>query len=242
MPRERNDDYNRIAKDISKKCDHGKWKLFIIATEGDKIEYLYFKELQKEKAEDFKARNIHVEHIDRPEDKKNYSDPKSVYETIKHCVEKIQNEYNIQEYDEFWLIIDTDDFDNRQNIITNLFAECQNQDNHYQLGLINPCFELWLILHFTKITNSVKQITNGRIDNLKTIENYLEFFTIRKRPQECKNLLSVIHNNEHQPFYKKLISYIPQALENSNNLKICDLNDYPQTLCSNIHILINKIV
>ncbi len=51
MPRERNDDYNRIAKDISKKCNHGKWKLFIIATEGDKVEYLYFKELQKEKAE-----------------------------------------------------------------------------------------------------------------------------------------------------------------------------------------------
>jgi len=42
MPRERNTDYQRSAVNIANKCKDGKWKLYLIAAEGDRTEPHYY--------------------------------------------------------------------------------------------------------------------------------------------------------------------------------------------------------
>ncbi|MBD2137754.1 hypothetical protein H6F32_09165 [Anabaena sp. FACHB-1237] len=70
MGRERNTDYQGRANYIASKCGKdGKWKLYIIAAEGDKTEYKYFNALTTKYEEDFHSSNIHVEFIDREEEK-----------------------------------------------------------------------------------------------------------------------------------------------------------------------------
>ncbi|KHG41930.1 MULTISPECIES: RloB domain-containing protein [Aphanizomenon] len=83
MGRQRNTDYQRSAIYIASKCGKDRrWKLYIIATEGDKTEPNYFNALITQYEQDFRLSYIHVEFIDREKEQAGNSDPKYVYETL----------------------------------------------------------------------------------------------------------------------------------------------------------------
>lgn len=46
------------------------------------------------------------------------------------------------DFDEVWCVFDVDDFDIRR-------AQDEARRHRVQLGVSNPCFELWLLLHHT---------------------------------------------------------------------------------------------
>lgn len=52
--------------------------------------------------------------------------------------------------DEAWLVVDQDQWTEQQ--LEQLFAWSKEQEN-YHLALSNPCFELWLLLHFEDAKN-----------------------------------------------------------------------------------------
>jgi hypothetical protein len=239
MPRERNTDYQRIVTDIAHKFKDGKPKLYIIAAEGYKTEANYFTELVNQYRENFNATNIHVEFIDRLES--GDSDPNSVYQTINQFAQ-IAQIYGLKEnYDELWLIIDTDDYENRRQSIINIVQQC-NTNSLYKLGLSNPCFELWLILHFVDLETGIKDYISQENKD-KTLKDYIEQQPIKRRSRICQDLLHRIHNNEHQPYYTKLIEYIPQAIPRAKKLGVCHPNNsnYPQQIGTQVYELLEKL-
>ncbi|HLO88076.1 MAG TPA: RloB family protein [Nostocaceae cyanobacterium] len=241
MPRERNTDYQRSIADIAYKCQNGKWKLYIIAAEGYKTESNYFSQLVTQYEENFRISNFHVEFIDRLQS--GDSHPDSVYQTILEFSKELEHKYQLREnYDELWLIIDTDDYENRKQSILNLVQQC-NTNSLYKLGLSNPCFEIWLILHFVDLETEIKDYIPEE-NNDKTLKDYIEQYPIKRRSGICKNLLNRIHNNEHQPYYTKLIEYIPQAIPRAKKLGGCNPNNtnYPQQIGTQVYELLEKLM
>lgn len=57
--------------------------------------------------------------------------------------------YRIDERDELWLIIDRDKQNNTPKNISNIAQNCLQKG--YFLGLSNPAFEIWLLLHLTDL-------------------------------------------------------------------------------------------
>lgn len=241
MPRERNTDYQRISQDVASQCQDGKWKLYVIAAEGDKTEYQYFKNFKEVYHRKFTNTNLRVEYIDRLEPSK--SSPQSVSETIKSFYDALVLEYDIKEYDEFWMIIDTDDYENRRSIILELLSIC-DQKKFYYLGLSNPCFEIWLILHFVEIDTQIKGCAKGYEQEQYTVQEFIEKLEVKERAKVCKRVLSAIHQEKHQPYYEKLIEYIPQAIPRAKKLEDCDPNNsnYPDKIGTTVYQLLEKIL
>ena len=72
------------------------------------------------------------------------SSPNSVFERIV----RFKDEYQFGDDDQFWVVIDTDHWI-QSNHIHNLryvLQECFKKK--IQIAISNPCFELWLLLHF----------------------------------------------------------------------------------------------
>lgn len=240
MPRERNTDYQKISKDIADKYKKN-LNLYIIAAEGDKTERLYFQALEKEYKDTWEKTNLQLHYIDRIDPNK--SSPKQVKETLEEFLQTLRIEYDLQKNDELWMIIDTDDHNKRKQIILDLSEECEKKQNYY-LGLSNPCFEFWLILHYVDVEEIVKDCAIGYDSESSSIKNYIEQANIRQRPKICKNLLSSIHQNKHEPYYEKLIEYIPQAIPRAKALGGCNPkdNDYPQKIGTELYKLMEKLL
>lgn len=109
--------------------------LIIIATEGQKTEPLYFK------MEVFQE-NHRTQVIIIPSDDRG-SSPRSVLDRLHEFAE----EYQFREGDQFWLVIDKDRW--TDEMLREIIGMCD--ESGYQIALSNPCFELWLLLHFRKV-------------------------------------------------------------------------------------------
>lgn len=139
MPRERKNDYQRIASDIVGKTQNGNWKLYIIVAEGDKTEPRYFDALEKYYKESWDETNLIIQYIDRIDP--SLSGIKSLKDTLDTFLKNLSVDRQIQEYDELWLILDTDDYENRKDSLKDLYRKYQGERNYY-FGLSNPCFEI----------------------------------------------------------------------------------------------------
>lgn len=102
-------------------------RLFVVATEGARTEKQYF--------ELFQSTRVKVEVVSTGEDNK--SAPQHVLSRLA----QFQEEYDLGPEDELWLVFDKDRW----------FVEDVAQvavESGYRLAVSNPCFELWLLLHF----------------------------------------------------------------------------------------------
>jgi hypothetical protein len=244
MGRQRNTDYQARSSHIASKCGKdGKWKLYIIAAEGDKTEYKYFNELIIKYKEDFGLSNIHVEFIDR--EIGGNSDPKYVHETLVKFYEELEKYRDLKEHDELWIIIDIDDYDKptHREKISQIEKKCR-ENPIYKLCTSNPCFEIWLILHFVDLNTALQDCVLGQTST-ESLNDYILKHPIRKRPGICKReLLPRIHQDKHQPYYEKLIEYVPQAISRAKMLGECNLNnpDYPERkIGTEVYKLLEKL-
>lgn len=240
MPRERNVDYNKIANTISEKCKHGKWKLFIIAAEGAKTEIKYFNALKERYKENFNSKNIHVECLEK--ENPTHSGSSTVSQILKNFYTELENKYGIQEYDEFWIVIDTDDYENRKEVIKKIAADCE-QSNNYRLALSNPCFEVWLICHFVGLDAKVNECLKDSAEE-QTLQEYIESIGTKGRPKTCKTIFTQLHQNERiGNLYESLIDRIPEAIPRAKKLGKCSLDPdrYPQKICTNLYKLFENL-
>jgi hypothetical protein len=234
-------------------------KLYVIATEGYHTEFEYFTALINKYNDLFDERNLHLEVLRRTAQQHGSSSPQSTQQMLEEFLEDNQD-YNFQaDRDELWLIIDTDTWE-KPAILQ--IAEKYQQETLYHLGLSNPCFELWLILHLADFNQDVrtycatdKQKINAPqikkcIDALEnnndsdfSIKNCLEMVQVNKRSQASKQLQNLINNHHHLSSSQELIDYIPQAISRAKMLGECDPNDdnYPKNLCTSVYKLLESL-
>ena len=121
------------AKLIPRKTNVRDSRLIVIATEGEKTEKQYFENL-------FNSPIIQVKILEtKPEDK---SAPRYVFERL----DAYKKSYDIHGDDELWLMIDVDRWEMKE-----LKAVCRlAKQKGFFVAISNPCFELWLRLHFAE--------------------------------------------------------------------------------------------
>lgn len=109
----------------------------LILCEGKVTEPLYFRSFRQE----------HRNHLVEVEIVPECGGPKPLVELAverKKSAEKEARRHRdpYQKYDEVWCVFDVD---NHPNLVE---AKRQAQDNGLKLAISNPCFELWIVLHF----------------------------------------------------------------------------------------------
>ncbi len=105
-------------------------RIFVIAVEGEKTEEQYFSL--------FGSSRVHVEVLSAGSG--SLSAPKHVLERLV----RFEQQYDLGPEDERWFVADVD----RQR--GQFLAQVTQiaRDSGYHLAISNPCFELWLLLHF----------------------------------------------------------------------------------------------
>ena len=128
---------SRKRRPLDRKIDHFKdTKLFIIATEGKETEKQYF--------DIFRNLRVQVKIIPTHN---GHSAPNWVIERLDDFVQ----EFNLEEDDELWVMFDVDNWGTRK---ISQIAQLGSQ-KEYGLAISNPCFEVWLYLHFTTLRDNI---------------------------------------------------------------------------------------
>jgi hypothetical protein len=135
--------------------------LFVIASEGAVSEPKYFNGL--------KARwhnpRVHVEVLIREDP--GHSSPDQVLKSLGRFAE----EYRLRDGDQLWLVIDRDSRSWKPRMMAAIARECQRKA--YHLAVSNPCFEIWLLLHFEDLPKvcgvRAKELAENKDGLLKSI-------------------------------------------------------------------------
>lgn len=133
-------------------------KFYVLAYEGDVTEKKYFEDLRQSPMFNNSGS---IETIPLKKERNGGNSPLDV----KKLLSKAKAEYNFRATDEFWLIIDRDDWEKIRHVdFDALYDDCEKEKNFF-IALSNPCFEFWLILHLRKL----EDIADG--DREKILEN-----------------------------------------------------------------------
>jgi len=201
-------------------------KLFILSYEGEVSEKKYFEDFRKS---DFfnDSGLIEIISLKRPADKG--SDPISV----KELLEQAKQEFRFKESDEFWLIIDRDDWETIHNHnFDSLVEDCNSQKNFF-LAMSNPCFEIWLIMH-------LKNISEFSEEEIQLIMN-------NQKISASKNYIDKILGDIQGRGYNKRPNpniFLPKTRIAINQAKKLDIanEDYPTSLGSHVYKLAEKLL
>ncbi|MBN2024214.1 MAG: RloB domain-containing protein [Pirellulales bacterium] len=119
--------------------DYRDARLFVIATEDTYAPSQYFRLFRNPR---IKMRILPTEG--------GLSSPKHVLDRLDEFIK----EYETDDGDELWLLLDTDHWTER-NHIDDFCEVCQEaKQKHFQLAHSNPCFETWLLLHLEDLDPS----------------------------------------------------------------------------------------
>jgi hypothetical protein len=183
---------------LNRKVDFRDAKLFIIATEGEKTEKQYFNIFENPK--------IRVVVIPSEGGR---SAPKHALERL----DDIKNLYDFGEGDELWLMIDTDRWG-----AAALSTVCQGAiQKSFQLAVSNPCFELWLYLHFNDVAGSthkcreLEKLLRQHLGSYNKSNLDPEAFklTIQDAVKRAKSL----HTNKHERWSSSTGTHVYKVVE-----------------------------
>ena len=134
MPRKKNRAYKQGApfRDA---------QLFVIATEGAKREKEYFEFLVHEN------QKVKIKILSPKDEDEGKSAPKWVMNRASNYVDT----FGLGKDDQLWLVIDIDKWELTQ--VHEIAKECSNIKN-WNIALSNPCFEVWLFLHYKKLVKA----------------------------------------------------------------------------------------
>jgi len=201
-------------------------KMFVLSYEGKVSEKKYFEDFRN--SELFNDSGlIEVISLKRPTNRG--SDPINV----KKLLQEAKKEYRFKDTDEFWLIIDRDDWEEIHNHnFDNLVDDCKKENNFF-LAMSNPCFEIWLILHLKDI-NEFNEEENRRImanERISNSKNYID------------TVLSQIQGRGYNKRPNPRIFLPLTKIAMSRAKELDDENqDYPKQLGTHIYKLIEKLM
>lgn len=196
-------------------------RLFIIATEGEKTEKVYFSELL-----DSELVNSNLYYLEVLPTSEGKSSPRNVLTRL----DKFKEEYKLYSSDELWMLIDRDSWDKKQ--LTEIARECSQKK--YNLAVSTPCFELWLLLHEKDLAVCSMEEKQKILENKKVNKNrtYLE-----------AQIIEIFGSyNKSKPNCSKFIPLINTAISNSLKLITNPNARWSEELSTYVHKLVVKLL
>jgi hypothetical protein len=187
------------TKLLDREHDRRDTKLFIVATEGKETEKQYFGM--------FKSTRIKVEILATTEDGK--SSPEYVLERLDTFKER----YDLTEDDMLWLVSDVDRWGDKK-----LSSVCsQARQRSYNLAISNPCFEVWLTLHFEDINTQDRTCDNfkGRLRIILGSYNgsNLDISAYKPKTKDAVNRSKNLHPSSQQDWPPTLGTHVYRLVE-----------------------------
>lgn len=212
----------RIKRNFKRPENKRSAKLIIIATEGRKTERIYFESL----ARNYDSSKIHVEVIEKLD---NNSSPNMVLEQLN----SFTNEYNLDENDELWMVIDRD-YQSWEIAMIKSIAQLCRQKKGYYLALSNPAFELWLLLHLIDCSKLTQKQKDDLFRNAK----------VNKNKTYSKKMISDLLDGFNEAKYDPL-NFVPDVAKAIRNAIKLDLNPrtrWPNYLATRVYKLAQNII
>lgn len=117
-------------------------RAFVVATEDSVAPEQYFRNLPFPR--------VRVVVLPTPKDS-GHSAPIHVVERLKEAFESAQGRGEINEGDEFWVLLDTDHRTQGTHLRETTNALTMAKQSRFEIAVCNPCFELWLLLHHQEV-------------------------------------------------------------------------------------------
>ncbi len=194
-------------------------RLVVIASEGLFTESIYFSEVKNTLCKP----KVHVEILARDS---NASSPENVHAQIADFM----CQYNIEDDDELWLVIDRDRWHER---MLSQVARLCSQNAHLHFCMSNPCFELWLLLHLEDVREYDEETTNKLVSNQK---NKAGVTWLKKRMRELLGSYS-----ESNYDVSRLLLHADKAMEIARELDTTPSDRWPQRVGTRVYLLMSSI-
>lgn len=197
-------------------------KLIVIASEGVKPEPQYFNELAR----------ICDQNIVRPiiirktPDEKDHSAPEHVLKQMKD----FKKSESFKDGDEFWLVLDVDNWTNLEEIIA-IGAE-----EEIQTAISNPCFELWLLLHLKKVADLDEDAKKALLQNDKVSNRHT--YTSKFLGDTMKKVLGK-NCSKTKINAPSLMPFVDDAVQRAKEMT--SVGEIPEGLGSNVYRIVEQI-
>jgi RloB-like protein len=198
---------------IERPYNHRDAKLFVIATEGEETEQQYFNM--------FHSTRIKI--VSLPTGR----DGKSAPTYVLSRLDEFKEIYDFGDEDEFWLVLDVDRWGAR-----NLSTVCREATQKgYQLAISNPCFEIWLCLHFQTLDPYDKTCKDFKLRLKKILGGYnssnLDLENYRIHVEEALKRATSLTNKKQEYWPSTLGTHVGQlvkAIMESINSSVAENN------------------
>jgi hypothetical protein len=205
-------------------------KLFVLSFEGTRSEPRYFEGLRNSAYFNDSGRIEFVE-LTRKQNEKLGSDPK----VVKQILKAAKSNYALMPTDEFWMIVDRDDWEAMHHIdFDQIVKECAEEKNFF-MAMSNPCFEFWLLLHLEKF--DIEAMPNEERELLYRNPK------ISNKRHHIEQVLCGILGNSYSKRLKASL-FLPgvyRAIERAKTMHI-DGENYPKGFGSDVYRLVEKVV
>ena len=151
----------RERRDFVRRSGFRDATLFVIASEGAVTELNYFNGLKDR----WHNPRVHPEVVTR--DDPTLSSP----EHVMRVLDQFAKQYKLRDGDQLWVVIDRDSQSWKPRMMASVARECKRKK--YYLAVSNPCFEIWLLLHFEDVPNGmtarIQELTENKHGLLKSM-------------------------------------------------------------------------
>ncbi len=198
-------------------------KIYILTFEGNITEEKYFRELIDNK---MIPSNIHIHIIKRGKDDTR-SAPIHVFNLLK---DEIKEKYHLYPSDEFWMIVDVDRWKNLNKIV----LMCNEEGNFFP-AISNPCFEIWIAMHFVDINCLSPEVRRKLLENKKVPggrKKYIDKYLQTLIPGGWNK-----NNPKPKRFMDRVDFAIGQGKEHDNTKDII-----PKELGSQVYRIVEKLI
>ncbi|MFA5815304.1 MAG: RloB family protein [Bacteroidales bacterium] len=173
-------------------------KVFVISTEG-LTENIYFQGFNLYADE----LRIHGRVIIDILEKQDPGDTRSAPEYIVGLLNEYVEDSGIDS-DELWIVFDRDRQNNSTDKILQILDHCQQRG--YNIALTNPCFELWLLMHVSDLSD---------YDPAILLENPKDSIRARRRFLEKEVTRHIGGYRKNNLQFGRFIAHLEQAVTNS---------------------------
>lgn len=195
-------------------------RLVIIASEGRYTESIYFEAVKSELC----ATNVHMEVLRRETDN---SSPEYVHAQLR----EFMKEYEIDDDDELWMVIDRDKW--QEGTLSQLAQLC-GQNRHLHFCMSNPCFELWLLLHLEDI-ESYDETLMAELKENKKRAKYSDTWLKRR----VRMHLGSYSESEYDAYH--FMPHVDVACDRAKRMDINPADRWPQSVGTRVYRLIESI-
>jgi hypothetical protein len=193
----------------------------IIATEDTKATVAYFQAFIS--PDYYQSPHVHVEVLTR-------TSGGSAPENVLRQLDEWRNEYQFGEGDEFWLVVDVDQWGDGK--LSSVVQECIQKS--ISLAVSNPAIEIWFLLHLTDLTvyrqtDLDEFLANEKVNNKRT-----------RLDQEIVQLIG--RYNKANLHVEDFLPNLEDAIRRAEALDHAPTDRWPQGLGTRVYRLARSII